>query len=575
MNKYPSHNLSPPYPLTVYRSYSPQSYYYPSSEYRSYFKSNTPDKNARDRHLSYYDQPYSFHYHYYSDEHSDQKLPPAQYSFYPKENRARTDSSQVQQQQQQHLRAASVVTSGNALMKKPSHRFSTNQLDNDPHTPTISMVENDSREHGVLKRDKNRPNTSFYKTLTEEEFLSKTQSEIRQEFRKMLNPPAKDPYAAKDPKNLDKSRYRDVIPGESTRVKLQPDGEDKHDFINANYVSGYNNQEKAYIFTQGPLPTTVRDFWRMVWQENISVIVMTTNIRESGMVKCHPYWPGEQRQTIDAGLYQIQNEFSERFNSFVVTTLKLRKRNQPDEVRTIYHAHYQKWPDHGVPAGTRDALEFLDRVEFYRQKSKTRAPVLLHCSAGIGRTGTFCAIDNGIKRYLEQKTIDIASTVLKMRHERSGSVQTEDQYVFAYLALMDFIREHRANEQRSEEYLPVLEKHSLETSDGNQRKVDGEQSQRKLSRPKSNGKKIEESEQSPSLSSTQTPKSSNLFEPSPSYRAKTFSDSSVSALQFLTPAQNQLQTEATRQRALTEQISSSGATNVTALSSAHHKKARK
>lgn len=92
MNKYPSHNLSPPYPLTVYRSYSPQSYYYPSSEYRSYFKSNTPDKNVRDRHLSYYDQPYSFHYHYYSDEHSDQKLPPAQYSFYPKENRARTDS---------------------------------------------------------------------------------------------------------------------------------------------------------------------------------------------------------------------------------------------------------------------------------------------------------------------------------------------------------------------------------------------------------------------------------------------------------------------------------------------------
>lgn len=106
-------------------------------------------------------------------------------------------SSQVQQHQQQNLRAAPVVTSGNALMKKPSHRFSTNQLDNDSHMPTISMVENDSREHGVLKRDKNRPNTSFYKTLTEEEFLSKTQSEIRQEFRKMLNPPAKDPYAAK------------------------------------------------------------------------------------------------------------------------------------------------------------------------------------------------------------------------------------------------------------------------------------------------------------------------------------------------------------------------------------------
>lgn len=189
----------------------------------------------------------------------------------------------------------------------------------------------------------------------------------------------------------------------------------------------------------------------MVWQENISIIVMTTNIRESGMVKCHLYWPAEQRQTIETGLYLIQHESSERFDSFVVTTLKLRKKNEPDEVRTVYHAHYLKWPDHGVPAGTKDALEFLDKVEFYRQRTRTRAPILLHCSAGIGRTGTFCAIDIGIKRYLEQGSIDVASTVLKMRQERSGSVQTEDQYVFAYLALMDFLRQHRASEGRSQE----------------------------------------------------------------------------------------------------------------------------
>ena len=186
----------------------------------------------------------------------------------------------------------------------------------------------------------------------------------------------------------------------------------------------------------------------MVWQENISIIVMTTNIRESGTVKCFGYWPVEVKQSMNAGLYQIQNDKVDRYNSFVVTTLTLRKRNESDIVRTIYHTHYRKWPDHGVPSGTKEALEFLDKVEAYRRLTMTKAPILLHCSAGIGRTGTFCAIDIGIRRYLEQNIVDMPSTVVKMRTERAGSVQTEDQYVFAHLALMDFIREHQTNHHK-------------------------------------------------------------------------------------------------------------------------------
>ena len=264
----------------------------------------------------------------------------------------------------------------------------------------------------------------------------------------------------RDERNLSKSRYRDVIPGEATRVKLQPDYDDKSDFINANYVSGYNNQEKAYIFTQGnkkkrnnkiisvlfllnigPLESTVKDFWRMVWQENIVIIVMTTNIRESNTIKCYPYWPSETKAVLNAGLYQIQNEESERFSSFIVTKLSLRKKNHSD-VRTIYHAHYIKWPDHGIPPNTNDALDFLERVNYYKRLTQTQAPILVHCSAGIGRTGTFCAIDIGIKRYLEKMNIDMPATVMKMRSERAGRVQTEDRYVFSHLALMDYIKQH-------------------------------------------------------------------------------------------------------------------------------------
>ncbi len=205
------------------------------------------------------------------------------------------------------------------------------------------------------------------------------------------------------------------------------------------------NQNTKFSFL-GPLESTVKDFWRMVWQENIAIIVMTTNIREKGTIKCFPYWPLESKEILNTGLYQIQNEKSEKFDSFTVTILTLRKKNS-SENRIIYHAHYLKWPDHGIPSNTKDALEFLERVDYYRQITMTKAPILLHCSAGIGRTGTFCAIDIGIKRYLEKKIIDIPSTVMKMRTERAGSVQTEDQYVFAYLAMKDFIEQQLSQER--------------------------------------------------------------------------------------------------------------------------------
>ncbi|CAF2520202.1 unnamed protein product [Rotaria sp. Silwood2] len=308
-----------------------------------------------------------------------------------------------------------------------------------------SMNENEYRE---LKCDIKRTTiANIYKPLNEMEFLSKTHSEIRQEFRKMSNPPAKDTRVAKYEENLDKSRYRDVLPGESTRVKLQEDTDDQNDFINANYVSGYNNQERAYIFTQGPLQATVKDFWRMIWQENISIIVMTTNIRESGTMKCYPYWPLKTKEYLNTGLYQIQNDKSDQYDSFIITTLLLKKKNN-SEIRTICHAHYLKWPDHGIPTGTKDALLFLEKVEYYKELTKTKSPILLHCSAGIGRTGTFCAIDIGIRRYLNEKIIDIPSTVVKMRQERAGSVQTEDQYLFVYLALMDFIKRQQTIQEK-------------------------------------------------------------------------------------------------------------------------------
>ncbi|CAM4927877.1 unnamed protein product [Rotaria socialis] len=454
---------------------------------------------------------------------------------------------------------------------------SIGQHENADYSARINtMIENAIHEPNILRRDIKPAFNSPYKPLNSVEFLTKTQSEIRQEFRKLSNPSAKDTHAAKDERNLDKSRYRDVLPGEATRVKLQPDDDgDRNDFINANYVSGYHDQEKAYIFTQGPLQTTLKDFWRMIWQENISIVVMTTNVRESGTVKCYPYWPDQTKDVINAGLYQVQNEKSDKYDSFVITTLVLRKKNHPNE-RIIYHAHYRKWPDHGIPSNTKDALLFLDKVEDYRQITATKAPILLHCSAGIGRTGTFCAIDIEIKRYLEKKIIDIPSTVYKMRTERAGSVQTEDQYLFAYLALMDYIKQYQAAQERitgsikssDTELIDQTGRTKVKDDIGSNELDDHKQ---KITRSKNNRKKFNDLEQINTLPTTSSDRTTNLRE-STSYRGKTLSDSCVAAVQYFTPTAAVMQNESSRQRSVTENISSS---TPTTTGNVYHKKIRK
>jgi protein-tyrosine phosphatase len=267
----------------------------------------------------------------------------------------------------------------------------------------------------------------------------------------------------------------------------------------------------------------------MIWQENISIIVMTTNIRESGTIKCYPYWPLETKGNLNTGLYQIDNEKYEKYDSFIITTLSLKKKNNSD-VRTIYHAHYLKWPDHGIPVGTKDALSFLEKVDYYRQLTNTKAPILLHCSAGIGRTGTFCAIDIGIKRYLDTKIIDIPSTVVTMRNERAGSVQTEDQYLFTYLALMDFIKEQQAIEERINNSEITNSKKSLE---------------------------VDLATTSPLINSSKT---INEIESLP-HRAKTLSESSIATVQYLTSSTSTLQNQSARQRSSIEHVSSMPSTN--------------
>jgi len=269
------------------------------------------------------------------------------------------------------------------------------------------------------------------------------------------------PYACNydafnDPFNQHRNRYKDVICFDDTRVKLQVEegdiGDDEtnmchSDYIHANYVDGYK-QKNAYISTQGPLDDTCEDFWRMVWQQQTLVIVMTTKVREQRRVKCAQYWPLELNDKLTLSVFEIAATHVDAHDNFVITTLEL-QHLKLGEKRTLAHCQFVSWPDHGVPKSAGEMLDFL-RIVRDRQSSLLTdlgsnwfghpmgPPIIVHCSAGIGRTGTFCTIDISINRLLDNQTVNIKDVVKKIRTQRALSVQMPDQYVFCYLAILEF-----------------------------------------------------------------------------------------------------------------------------------------
>nr|XP_029726549.1 tyrosine-protein phosphatase non-receptor type 9-like isoform X2 [Aedes albopictus]XP_029726676.1 tyrosine-protein phosphatase non-receptor type 9 isoform X2 [Aedes albopictus]XP_029726678.1 tyrosine-protein phosphatase non-receptor type 9 isoform X2 [Aedes albopictus] len=248
--------------------------------------------------------------------------------------------------------------------------------------------------------------------------------------------------------NLAKNRYTDVLCFDHSRVILSQEADDPtSDYINANFVDGYK-QKNAYISTQGPLPKTSYDFWRMVWEQHCLVIVMTTRVMERGRVKCGQYWEPTEGGVIEYGCYQVRTLSVEANEDYTVAELEV-KNSKTDEVRCVSHWQFTSWPDYGVPASARAMLNFLQRAR-EKQAEMVKSlgdlwaghprgpPMVVHCSAGIGRTGTFITLDICISRLEDVGTADIKGTVEKIRAQRAYSIQMPDQYVFCHLALIEY-----------------------------------------------------------------------------------------------------------------------------------------
>jgi tyrosine-protein phosphatase non-receptor type 7 len=239
----------------------------------------------------------------------------------------------------------------------------------------------------------------------------------------------------------EKNRYKDILPNPQTRVSLfLKFAVANSDYINANFIRGLQDSERTYIATQGPLPWTVNDFWRMVWEQKTSVIVMVTGLEERRIVKCAQYWPDPQ-VTLTASYGDLNVTLKKRVTTnpnYTVSHFHVTHREKLVS-REVTHFWFTAWPDHGVPSSTEPALHFLSHIRSHAQEIP--APIIVHCSAGIGRTGVFIGADMGMTQLEKEGQVDILKIVSTLRQDRGGMVQTEVQYIFLHQLLLSYARQ--------------------------------------------------------------------------------------------------------------------------------------
>uniref|UniRef100_A0A8C4FGE4 protein-tyrosine-phosphatase n=1 Tax=Catagonus wagneri TaxID=51154 RepID=A0A8C4FGE4_9CETA len=258
------------------------------------------------------------------------------------------------------------------------------------------------------------------------------------------------------PENRGKNRYNNILPYDASRVKLSNVDDDPcSDYINASYIPG-NSFRREYIATQGPLPGTKDDFWKMAWEQNVHNIVMVTQCVEKGRVKCDHYWPADQ-DSLYYGDLILQMLSESVLPEWTIREFRICSEEQLDAHRLIRHFHYTVWPDHGVPETTQSLIQFVRTVRDYINRTPGAGPTVVHCSAGVGRTGTFIALDRILQQLDSKDSVDIYGAVHDLRLHRVHMVQTECQYVYLHQCVRDVLRARKLRSEQENPLFPIYE----------------------------------------------------------------------------------------------------------------------
>ncbi|KAK3592252.1 hypothetical protein CHS0354_027126 [Potamilus streckersoni] len=268
---------------------------------------------------------------------------------------------------------------------------------------------------------------SMFWDYVQEKFLD--ERFFPKEFEKLPSGPQFPTTVALRPENKNKNRYKQLYAYDVNRVILKPMGDDPNDYINASFIDGYSH-EKMYIASQGTTKDNLNDFWRMLWQYHVEKIVMLTELFEGGRHKCELYWPEEEGQTRTFGGVGVRLLVTDVFADYNIRRLEMFVNKKSKQLTQF---HFTAWPDKGVPKAASSIVQFWNTVN----KVPTKEPIVVHCSAGIGRTGTYIALDYLVCQGKAEGQVNVSECVSNLRRQRVNLVQTQEQYLFLHETLLE------------------------------------------------------------------------------------------------------------------------------------------
>ncbi|KAL3867961.1 hypothetical protein ACJMK2_040803 [Sinanodonta woodiana] len=258
-----------------------------------------------------------------------------------------------------------------------------------------------------------------------------------EEYKQVTRSLTKSKDVAMQVENKDKNRYKGMVPYDDNRVKLHVWDEDlETDYINASFIDGFSRSQ-AYVAAQGPMENTLNDFWRMIWQVKATKIVMLTNLNEGSGSKCMQYWPDEG--SVDFGKISVQLIQTDQFSDFIIRTMKIQMNDclEEEKSRMIKQFHFTTWPDKSVPRYSSSIVHFRHKIYTTEDEGNSGGPLVVHCSAGVGRTGTFIAIDFLVNQAEAQGTVNVTSCLETLRNQRVLMIQTLEQFIFVHEVLVE------------------------------------------------------------------------------------------------------------------------------------------